>query len=334
MTPGRNLKAIIGLAVGIGVFSALFLWWSLDSVLGHLAAAGFALLWVCVFALPEQMLGAEAWRRLFPSGNRPRYRDTLLASWMGSAINTFLPVATIGGEIAKARILHLWGRPGAETAATMIIEKTVQAVAVLLWSLVGVGCLAFTVRDGDTVAGLLVGAGVLFLGIAGFVVVQVRGGFSWMAEWAIRRSGGRGASLVENAAEMDASIREIYGHPSRLLAGVGCRLAQRLILAGEVVLAGALMGVPIGLIEAVILKGINAAFRGMSFAVPAGIGIQEGGFVAVGALLGHPPELMIAVSLATRVREMLPNVPFLVLWQGVEGRFAWRRRAEGSGEAE
>ena len=158
MTPGRNLKAIIGLAVGIGVFSALFLWWSLDSVLGHLAAAGFALLWVCVFALPEQMLGAEAWRRLFPSGNRPRYRDTLLASWMGSAINTFLPVATIGGEIAKARILHLWGRPGAETAATMIIEKTVQAVAVLLWSLVGVGCLAFTVRDGDTVAGRLVGA--------------------------------------------------------------------------------------------------------------------------------------------------------------------------------
>ena len=49
--------------------------------------------------------------------------------------------------------------------------------------------------------------------------------------------------------------------------------------------------------------------------MPGGFGIQEGGYVAVGALLGHPADLMLVVSLATRIREILPSIPMLILWQ-------------------
>ena len=53
---------------------------------------------VCLFSPVEQWLASEGWRVLFPRGRRPTTMRTFLASWMGSAVNTLLPVATIGGE--------------------------------------------------------------------------------------------------------------------------------------------------------------------------------------------------------------------------------------------
>jgi hypothetical protein len=57
------------------------------------------------------------------------------------------------------------------------------------------------------------------------------------------------------------------------------------------------------------------------------LGIQEGSFVALGALVGMPPDVALATSLASRVREIVSGVPGLVAWQYVEGRGLWRRRA-------
>jgi hypothetical protein len=57
------------------------------------------------------------------------------------------------------------------------------------------------------------------------------------------------------------------------------------------------------------------------------LGIHEGSFVALGALLGMPPGVALATSLASRVREIVSSVPGLVAWQYVEGRGLWRRRA-------
>ncbi|MFQ5764576.1 MAG: lysylphosphatidylglycerol synthase domain-containing protein [Rhodospirillales bacterium] len=248
-----------------------------------------------------------------------------MASWMGTAVNTLLPVATIGGEIAKARVLALWSHPAAEAAATMTVDKTVQAIVVLLWGLVGTAFLAFLVEDRTAVFGILAGAGLLALGIAGFIAVQVKGGFSFLAGRFAEFTGSRAAAgLVDDAEAMERSIREVYGGIGRLAASSALRLAGQVLLALEVVLAGYLMGVPIGVLEAVILKGIVTAIRGMAFAVPAGLGIQEGGYMAIGALIGQPPDLMIAVSLATRVREIVPSIPFLLLWQTTEGKAAWR----------
>ena len=77
----------------------------------------------------------------------------------------------------------------------------------------------------------------------------------------------------------------------------------------------------------ILLKGLINAIRGVSFAVPAGLGLQEGGYIALGALLGMPADFMLALSLATRVRELAPSIPLLIAWQQVEGRALWRRRS-------
>ena len=79
-----------------------------------------------------------------------------------------------------------------------------------------------------------------------------------------------------------------------------------------------------------MLKSLTGALRGAAFVVPGGWGIQEGGYVVLGALIGLTPEFMLALSLATRAREVLMALPGLLAWQHAEGRWLWRRRSAGA----
>jgi hypothetical protein len=40
-----------------------------------------------------------------------------------------------------------------------------------------------------------------------------------------------------------------------------------------------------------------------------------------------PPGIALATSLATRIREIVSGVPGLIVWEYLEGRALWRRRA-------
>lgn len=326
-------KSLIGLFVGIVAVCLLIAWQGVAAVLGQLAEGGWGILWVCMFAVPTLLLSAEALRVLFPPAHRPPAKQVFLASSMGVAVNALLPVATIGGEAVKARILTLWSHPATHTVSTAIVDKTVQAIVILLWGLAGTVMLAVLVDNQAVIYGAFAGAALLAIGIGGFIWVQYAGSMSFLARFASRFVAARKwQGMVEDAAAVDAAIRDIYHRKLNVSAACALRLTMRIVLVGEVVLAGHLIGYPIGIAEALLLKGLVVALRGMSFAVPAGLGIQEGGYIAVGALIGMPPDVMIAVSLISRVREILPNIPFLLLWHHTEGKALWRRhRGAASG---
>ena len=52
-----------------------------------------------------------------------------------------------------------------------------------------------------------------------------------------------------------------------------------------------------------------------AFAVPGALGVQEGGYVMLGRVVGLGPETALALSLAKRVRELVLGVPGLIAWQ-------------------
>jgi len=65
---------------------------------------------------------------------------------------------------------------------------------------------------------------------------------------------------------------------------------------------------------------LSQAARHIIFVMPAGLGVQEITFVALGQLLGVSGEAALAVSLAKRMSEILYGVPALLSWQWVEGQ--------------
>ena len=61
--------------------------------------------------------------------------------------------------------------------------------------------------------------------------------------------------------------------------------------------------------------------------IPGGLGVQEGGYLMVGNMLGIPPEASLALSLSRRARELAFGVPALLVWPALEGRYHWRKAA-------
>ncbi len=319
----------VGFLIGLGIVILLVAWQGVATIADRLAAAGWGILLVSLFIPPDLILRTASWRLLFAPGRTPRFADTAWAMWIGSSVNFLLPVATIGGEFVKARVLALRSVRGVDAAASVLLDKTVQAASVLLWALIGIAILVVVAPDEPMVAAALAGSALLMLGIAGFVLVQYAGAFGIFARPAARMfRSGKWPSLVESAADLDAVIRDLYRRPGVIVTSICLRLAKRVVMAGEVWLVAWLIGYPIGLAEAVMLNSLAVALRSAAFVVPGGIGVQEGGYVVVGALVGLPADVMLTISLATRLGELIEGLPGLLAWQFAEGGAYWRRRRQ------
>ena len=289
----------------------------------------WGILLVALFIPPDLVLRTLSWRLLFTPGRTPSFANTAFAMWIGSSVNFLLPVATIGGEFVKARILTLRSVRGVDATASVLLDKTVQAVSVLLWALIGIGFLVVVAQDEPMVTVALVGTALMLLGIAGFVVVQIGGAFGKFSRPAAALSNSqRWKSLIESADDLDAIIAELYRRPGVIAISTGLRMAKRVVMAGEVWLIAWLIDVPLGLEQVVILNSLAIALRSAAFVVPSGIGVQEGGYVMVGALLGLPADAMLTISLATRLGELIEGLPGLLAWQFDEGGAYWRRRKQ------
>jgi hypothetical protein len=64
-----------------------------------------------------------------------------------------------------------------------------------------------------------------------------------------------------------------------------------------------------------MLESLGQAVRAGAFAVPGALGVQEGGYVMLGRVVGLEPETALALSLTKRVRELVLGIPGLIAWQ-------------------
>ncbi len=154
-----------------------------------------------------------------------------------------------------------------------------------------------------------------------FLLAQREGLFLRLARLLERVSGGRRwLRLAGGAAALDREILASYRRGKRLLAGAGFRLLGWLWGSVEIWVAFWILGHPIGIAEAVILESVAQGVRSAGFAIPGGLGVQEGGLVLAGLWLGLPPQLTLAVALFKRVRELIYGLPGLLAWSLFEGR--------------
>jgi len=246
---------------------------------------------------------------------------------MGRAVNTLLPVASIGGEVVKARVLVLWGIDAGHAAASTIVDKTVQVITIIIWGVIGVSLLATMALDDQLVISALIGIALLGAGVAGFFVVQRAGIFGIVARSAhkVTKSDYVGG-LIDKAEEVDRIVADVYARRGQFAAATIWRMLALILQSAEVWLAAYLLGHPISIIEAVMLKSLSSTMSDAAFVVPNSYGVQEGAFVLLGGLIGMPAGMALAVSLAIRIRELLIDVPGLVFWQHAEGR-AWFRKS-------
>jgi putative membrane protein len=254
--------------------------------------------------------------------------------WIRESINSLLPVAGVGGDLAAARLAYLRGVGGARSAASIVVDLTVGVITQMAFVVIGLALLVARSDEPSVRAvawAVLAGIGLFFVAVAIFLVVQHRGMFEVSARLAggLLRNG-RLLELAGQASAIDAAVVGIYRQRGRFWRASLVRLLGWAAGTGEIWLTMHFIGQPIGLVEAFILESLGAGIRAAAFMVPGALGVLEASYIVFGGLFGLTPETALALSLSKRVRELGLGVPGLLAWQWVEGRHLLRRRREAS----
>lgn len=309
-----NRTRIIALVAGVVGLVLLFRHIGMGTVMPLLGDLGWRYIWVALFYVVPIAFAAQAWRVLFSKTHDPGFGRVFYASWVGLACNWLLPVAQVGGEVAKARLIAS-PQKDIEPWATMVVDKTFQVLTQICFALFGLMMLMLhRFEKTILIGGMLALLALVFIG-ALLVRTQKRGLFS-MSTRLLQKvvKHGDKESLGRVAAEMDERVRALYRSP-KSLAGAFCwRMGFRLGMAGEVYLIFYLMGYPVHYSEAVILESLGQTIRMAAFLIPGGLGAQEGTLTLIGASLGIPASHGLALSLARRVRELMVGLPALGFW--------------------
>jgi len=325
------------LMIGIAGFVALLIWQGIGDITHTLAAAGWGLLLVTGFHVIPMLSSSVCWRVLLPDLHRPSLIRLLIARWIGESVNSMLPVAQIGGEIAKARWMmrrgqHQYAIPATVAGSSVVVEVTLSLLTQIIFTLVGLVTLLFYLELNHTLLlEIIIGMLVMVGALAAFYASQRRNLFARAAQLLKIIAGGKAwLTLSGGAAAMDQAIVDIYQHKKTVITSSAWRLLSWFLGIGEVYLLMYFLGHPVSLVEALLLESLGQAIRAAGFLIPASLGIQEGGFLLLGTLLGIPPHTALALSLGKRVREIMLGIPGLIVWQRGAGQRVWQSRQTGS----
>jgi putative membrane protein len=289
---------------------------------------GWLLLPITLFRIVPLSLSTLAWRDLMPAPDRPKVFAILMIRWIRESINTLLPVASVGGDIVGARLVHHRGLPGVQAAACMVVDTTVGVVTQLVFVLAGVALLVS--RTGGLASvpaarALLLGMGALASAVALFVGLQHRSLFLRFASFARRVAPGKWPSVFSSSASaIDKVVVDTYRQIAFVRSNL-LRLAAWAASAGEVWLLMFCLHKPFSVTDAFVLESLTSGVSAVAFMVPGALGAQEGAFVVFGALMGLSSDTALAISLSKRVRELLLGLPGLFVWQWIESRHLLRR---------
>jgi putative membrane protein len=293
---------------------------------GAVAAAALGLGWHGLLALAAlhlvlMLVCGVAWRAVMAPARRVGVVMATAARILRDAGSELLPFSAAGGAVMGARALMLARMPGVGAFASTVVDMTLEMVAQLGFTALGVFLLLHGGWAPELGTPALVGLAIAVAGGLGFVLAQ-RAGLFRLLETLTRRIALRSAAAPRGEGVHDA-IHDAYGRPGGVSLGTACHFAAWLATSLEAWVALHFLGAHLPLAAVLALESFTYAARSAAFFVPSGLGVQEGGYVVLGAIFGLGPETALALSLAKRARELAIGVPALLLWQAIEAR-KWR----------
>lgn len=304
------------LLLAVGALTLALLVWHIGPGNIYHAAARMGPVALCVILFPSLLMyvfEAYGWKvTLGPSAQAVPYWRLFAIRAAGEVVNMTTPTAYAGGEPLKAYLLRKHNVPIVEGLASVVIAKTTMTIAEVLFILVGVA-LAFWLLgvDGSSaqvVAGGVLGVGLLVFGVAGFVLIQRHGLFTWTLGL-LRRLGLRIGFLEarENQLkELDQTILNFYSHhQGAFFASTGLYFLGWMAEVLEVLVIVYYLGEPTHLLSAVSIGALSVFIKGGTFFIPGSLGAQDGGNLLLLKAFGYSDVTGITFALLRRFRELI-----------------------------
>lgn len=321
-----------GLIAGIVLVAWLLISARPAAVAAALAGGGLPLLLASLYRIVPIALNTASWRLLIPPAGRPPWPAALRMRWIGESVNALLPVAQIGGDFARARLLSRGGVSGADATAAMVADLSISAGTQVLFTSMGVAALAIVAPTGALGGrrlGSIAVAVVLTAALAGGLLLMARLGVGRLvAALPLHAHGRLAARLAAGAAGVDRALARVVARRGTLVQASLWHLAGWVSQVVETWLILRMLGVPVSWGAAFAIESLAASARGAAFAVPGGLGVQEGALVLLAAPFGIDMPSALALGVVKRGRELLVGAPAIVAWLVAERDTigeAWRR---------
>jgi len=318
------LATVAGLAAAAWAFGATG-WAGVLAAVGHIGVGGYLLfcLWfLVVFAI----LGAAWWAASCCEPLHTLWRFAW-ARLVREAAADLLPFSHLGGIVLGARTLIAHGVPQRRANAALLVDLTTEMVAQLVFTLTGIALFFAAVAAGPESAKLrpliFAGAAAMVAAMAAFLLVQ-RTGIGIAGRIAARMLPGAQSA----AEEIKGELRTIYTRPSAVGLSFLFNLLAWFGSAAGAWLGLRLMGAAVPLWAVLMVESLIFTLRSVAFAVPGALGVQEVGYLLLAPMAGIAPEVLLALSLLKRARDLGLGVPTLLLWQALEARAVVAGRAE------
>jgi putative membrane protein len=311
-----RVLAFAGLALAVMLFTRE----GVGNIFTLVVAAGPGLVLAALFHVLPMIANACAWRQLLPESQRPSVRVLTWATWVRESVNGLLPVARIGGEIAAYRVVRRQVAHRSDAAASLVADMALSVLSQAAFALFGL-LLLFAIGHTSTASTqLLVGIVAAILLGTGFVLAQRAGAIGALTRILDRLLSGRLAHVRGQTLRFDEALRAVYKRRRDVSICFVWQLVGWMLGAGEIWLALRFLDQQRSVVDAVIVEALIQAVSSAAFIVPGALGLQEGGFILIGAALGIDATTALALATARRLRDVIIFFPGLIAWQWAETR--------------
>jgi uncharacterized protein (TIRG00374 family) len=296
---------------------------SLAAVTQLLSAAGPHLLLVPLPFVLAQLLDARACQLLFRRlESPPRFLRMFLSQVAGEASTLALPMGFLVGESLRPWLLAGGDRARlASSIAAVTGRKTLLVIGEGVWIALALllapsaaNQLSQQLLGGPWLLVLTVALSASLIGIGAAMVATLGGGhiagvlFQRLARLLPARFRARVARAEAYFTRTDAQLARVFAAPRRrLLVPALSYLAVWALEGLEVWVILRVLNVDVPLTTALYIEAMVASCRSLLPITPAGLGVQDAGYVACFTALGLPGALGVgcAFCLAKRTRELL-----------------------------
>jgi len=307
-------SAIFGAAIGLALAFTLLVRNDLEEIGRTLLGVGWGILLIAALHLPQTLFAVLGWQAL---NDKPGPTLWLLyrIRWVRDSVNTLLPVAKLGGDFVRVRLLSRRGVAAGVAASGTIVDISLEVTTQIAFTLGAVLLLlANSHAQGAWQLALGASAGGA-IAVAALIGAQRLGALKLVERLAMRGGAWRRLDILTG---LHARVEALYQQPKRILRSAAFHFTAWFIGTFETYAAMLLLGLHANLREAIIIEALGHAVRAAGFAIPGAMGVQEGGYLVICAMFGIAPPQALALALIHRIRELILGVPGLLLWHRME----------------
>jgi putative membrane protein len=317
----KKIKLLSILLALLGVVGATVLvgWYGFNRVTGAILSVGiggFALF--CLWQLVVMAIVGVAWRVVVPLNGKWMLPIFVWGRMIRDSAGVCLPFSPIGGFVFGARSVTLHGISWPVSAISTIVDLTAEFAAEIVFMLGGL--LILIGRTSNPTIAHMAEFGAVVALVGGIVVLRLQRGVAPLFIKLGRRLLGQWFGDGERDGVSSVQLAAMYGNGSRLAL---CTFIHVLGWLGKGLgnwIAFRLLGADIDVAAAMAIEGILHVALATAMLIPGYAGVQEAGYVGLGALFGVAPEVALGASLIRRARDIAIGIPILLIWQVFEVR--------------